>query len=198
MHVQYGFPTPTLDPDLYTGAGLYASHNGPCSSASNTQPWIKTRPWFPFPTLSTAQILYVLFHTLHNPDLTPIYRCRRTRSTHPLLNFLNGGLITAFLLITQCLPIRTLARSPRITQSVMMTVWKKNIKKWTYHKLSSELCFIAREVNHLLVSCRRYRSTDSSVNMSTFNICFIIHNSQASKYESCMLFDWFNQNFHDS
>ena len=37
--------------------------------------------------------------------------------TYPLLNFLNGGRITALELITQCLPTRTLAKSPRIIAS---------------------------------------------------------------------------------
>lgn len=42
--------------------------------------------------------------------------------TYPLLNFLNGGRITALLLITQCLPILTFAKSPLMTQSVIIIV----------------------------------------------------------------------------
>ena len=34
---------------------------------------------------------------------------------HPLLNFLNGGRITAFSLMIQCRPTRTLAKSPLTT-----------------------------------------------------------------------------------
>ena len=37
--------------------------------------------------------------------------------TYPLLNFLNGGRITALELIIQCLPTRTLAKSPLIMAS---------------------------------------------------------------------------------
>ena len=47
--------------------------------------------------------------------------------TYPLLNFLNGGLITALLLMTQCRPIRTFARSPRTIESDMTMVWKYRI-----------------------------------------------------------------------
>lgn len=55
--------------------------------------------------------------------------------TYPLLNFLNGGLITALLLTTQCLPILTLAKSPRITQSVIIMVCNENYRKiWNLKK----------------------------------------------------------------
>ena len=36
---------------------------------------------------------------------------------YPLLNFLKGGLMTAFELMTQFLPTLTLARSPRMMAS---------------------------------------------------------------------------------
>lgn len=38
--------------------------------------------------------------------------------TNPVLNCLNGGLITAFWLITQYLPVFTFAKSPRIIAPV--------------------------------------------------------------------------------
>lgn len=43
---------------------------------------------------------------------------------YPLLNFLNGGLITLLLLMTQCLPTLTFARSPLMMQSFITMVWK--------------------------------------------------------------------------
>ena len=43
--------------------------------------------------------------------------CLLTPSTNPLLNFLNGGLMTLLLLITHWRPILTFARSPRRIQS---------------------------------------------------------------------------------
>lgn len=38
-------------------------------------------------------------------------------NSYPLLNFLKGGLITALLLIMQCRPTRTLAKSPLMMAS---------------------------------------------------------------------------------
>lgn len=40
-----------------------------------------------------------------------------TAATDPLLNFLNGGLMMAFLLIMQYRPVLTLAKSPLIIAS---------------------------------------------------------------------------------
>ena len=48
---------------------------------------------------------------------------KRTRhETYPLLNFLKAGLITAPLLTTQNRPILIFAKSPRITELVIMIV----------------------------------------------------------------------------
>lgn len=46
--------------------------------------------------------------------------------TNPLLNFLNGGLMTDRELMTQCLPILTFARSPLMIQSDCIIVWGHN------------------------------------------------------------------------
>lgn len=59
------------------------------------------------------------FRIKKNKFRPKIYRIKKLTFlvTNPLLNFLKGGRMTAFLLIMQYLPVLTLARSPRMIAS---------------------------------------------------------------------------------
>ena len=78
---------------------------------------------------SNSEVWHYFFLTtksLHPPYVHVMIHF--SSSTDPLLNFLNGGLITLLLLMTHCRPILTFAKSPRRIQSDWMIVWKR--KGW--------------------------------------------------------------------
>merc|ERR1719470_465810 len=77
---------------------------------------VHLRPITQFLPMYTYEFTTAALITLPSPMKTwsPIWR---GKNATPLLNFLKGGLMTALLEITQCLPTLTLARSPLMMAS---------------------------------------------------------------------------------